>query len=256
MSINCFIYRFGDYELQPREGRLIRQGDDLTLGSRTLDLLTILVHNAGKLVTKEHLFATLWPQVVVEENNLHVQISMLRKLLGSDIIITLSGKGYRFTLPVKRYPYRDNQLVTTVAGSMKIVLLDDHLLIREAMCGVLRELVADALILEAAKASDVRNILRQVSDIDLLILDLGLPDICGLEFLKELRLSHPQLPIVVMSGSLEQETVINVINAGSLGFIPKATSRQVMIDAMKQVLSGGIYLPKDLIQPFKQVASF
>lgn len=256
MNISSFIYRFGEYELQPKEGRLIRHGEDLALGSRTLDLLTILVHNAGKLVTKEYLFATLWPQVVVEENNLHVQISMLRKILGSDIIITLSGKGYRFTMPVKRYPYRDNQVVSTVAGSMKIILLDDHLLIREAMCGVLRELVADALILEAAKASDARNILRQITDIDLLILDLGLPDMCGLEFLKELRFSHPKLSIVVMSGVIEQETVIDVINAGSLGFIPKATSRQVMIDAMKQVLSGGVYLPKDLMQRPKQVASF
>lgn len=254
MSISNFIYRFGDYELQPKEGRLIRQGEDLVLGSRTLDLLALLVHDAGKLVTKEYLFATLWPQVVVEENNLHVQISMLRKLLGNDIIITLSGKGYRFTLPVKRYPYRDNQ-VGAIAGSMKIILLDDHLLIREAMCGLLRELVADTLILEATKAADVRSILRQVTDIDLLILDLGLPDICGLEFLKELRLSHPQLPIVVMSGTVEQQIVMEVINSGTLGFIPKATSRQVMIEAMKQVLSGSVYLPKELIDS-KQVAGF
>jgi DNA-binding response OmpR family regulator len=254
MSISNFIYRFGDYELHPRERRLIRQGEDLILGSRALDLLTILVHNADKLVTKQYLCATLWPRVV-EENNLHVQISMLRKLLGNDIIITLSGKGYRFIMPVKRYPHHENQLMSTVAGSMKIILLDDHLLIREAMCGVLRELVADAMILEVTKASDARNILRLIKDIDLLILDLGLSDIRGLEFLKELRLSHPRLPIVVMSGLMEQEIVIDVINAGSLGFIPKATSRQGMIDAMKQVLSGGVYLPRDLIQP-KQAANF
>lgn len=255
MSINSFIYRFGDYELQPREGRLIRQGEDLALGARTLDLLTILVHNAGKLVTKEHIFATLWPQVVVEENNLHVQISMLRKLLGGDKIVTLSGKGYRFTIPVKRYPYRENQS-TAVAGSMKIILLDDHLLIREAMCGVIRELVSDATVLEATKVSDARSILKQVQDVDLMILDLKLPDMCGLEFLRELRQSHPHLSVVVMSGSQEQSTVIDVINTGSLGFIPKATSRQTMLDAMKQVLAGGVYLPKDLLNPPKQVVGF
>ena len=254
MSTHNFIYRFGDYELQPREGRLIRQGEDLALGARTLDLLTLLVHNAGKLVTKEQIFATLWPQVVVEENNLHVQISMLRKLLGNDKIVTLSGKGYRFGLPVKRYPYRENQ--SAIAGSMKIILLDDHLLIREAMCGVLRELVADALVLEAAKVSDARSILKQVPDIDLLILDLGLPDMCGAEFLRELRLSHPELPVLVMSGSQDQATIIDVINAGAQGFIPKATSRQTMIDAMRQVLSGGIYLPKELLEPPRQVAGF
>jgi DNA-binding winged helix-turn-helix (wHTH) protein len=118
MSMSNFIYRFGDYELRPREGRLIRQGEDLALGSRTFNLLTILVQNAGMLVTKEYLFATLWRQVTVEENNLHVQISMLRKLLGNNIIITLSGKGYRFTVPVKCYSYPENQLLSAAAGKL------------------------------------------------------------------------------------------------------------------------------------------
>lgn len=254
MSTHNFIYRFGDYELQPREGRLIRQGEDLALGARTLDLLTLLVHNAGKLVTKEQIFATLWPQVVVEENNLHVQISMLRKLLGNDIIVTLSGKGYRFGLPVKRYAYRENQ--TAIVGSMKIILLDDHLLIREAMCAVLRELVADALVLEATKVADARNILKQIQGIDLLILDLSLPDMCGVAFLRELRLSYPELPVLVVSGVQEQSTIMEVINAGAQGFIPKATSRQIMIDAMRQVLSGGMYLPRELLEPPRQAAGF
>jgi DNA-binding winged helix-turn-helix (wHTH) protein len=109
VNINDFIYTFGDFELLPREKRLIRQGQDLALGSRAFDLLTLLVHHSGKLVTKEYLFATLWPKVVVEENNLHVQISVLRKLLGNDLILTLSGKGYRFIPPVRRYLYSDSQ---------------------------------------------------------------------------------------------------------------------------------------------------
>jgi DNA-binding response OmpR family regulator len=255
MSMHDFIYRFDDYELQPKEGRLLRLNEDLALGSRTLDLLTLLVHNAGKLVTKESIFATLWPHVVVEENNLHVHISMLRKVLGNDKIVTLSGKGYRFTIPVKSYPYAEHQHLGTVRN-LKIILLDDHLLIREAMCGVLRELVSDVVVLEAVKASDVRNILKQVSDIHLLILDLGLPDICGLEFLKELRQSHPHLPIVVMSGMVDQKKVLEVVNSGALGFIPKATSRQVMISAMKQVLAGNVYIPEDLFRPANPIVRF
>ncbi len=247
MNMHDFIYRFDDYELQPKEGRLLHLDEDLALGSRTLDLLTLLVHNAGKLVTKESIFATLWPNVVVEENNLHVHISMLRKVLGNDKIVTLSGKGYRFTPTVKSYPYSQHQQ-PGIQGNLNIILLDDHLLIREAMCGVLRELVADVVVLEAVKASDARRILKQVSDIHLLILDLGLPDMCGLEFLKELRQSYPQLPVVVMSGLVDQKKVLEVINLGALGFIPKATSRQDMINAIKKVLSGNVYIPQDLFR--------
>jgi DNA-binding NarL/FixJ family response regulator len=131
---------------------------------------------------------------------------------------------------------------------LNIILLDDHVLIREAMCGVLRELLADVVVLEAAKASEARRILKQVSEINLLILDLGLPDMCGLEFLKELRQSYPQLPVVVMSGVVDQKKVLEVINSGALGFIPKATSRQDMISAIKKVLSGDVYIPQDLFR--------
>lgn len=71
MSMSNFIYKFEDYELQPRERRLIRQGEDLALGARTLDLLTILVHNADRLVTKEQIFSTLWSKVVLACADLH-----------------------------------------------------------------------------------------------------------------------------------------------------------------------------------------
>lgn len=254
MNMNDFIYRFDDYELQPKEGRLLRLNEDLALGSRTLHLLTLLVFNAGKLVTKESIFSTLWPQVVVEENNLHVHISMLRKLLGNDKIVTLSGKGYRFTPLVKRYPYNENPDV--LLRNLKIILLDDHVLIREAMCGVLRELVAEVVVLEAAKASEARTILQQVDDVNLLILDLGLPDICGVEFLKELRQTWTQLPVVVMSGLVDQKKALDVINAGALGFIPKSSPRQQMIYAMKQVLAGNVYIPQDLFKPASQSLRF
>ena len=90
-------YRFDDFEIQPDEHRLLVGGAPTALGARAFSLLLALVEQAGHLVTKDALLERVWPDVVVEENNLQVQISTLRKLLGSEAIVTVVGQGYRFT---------------------------------------------------------------------------------------------------------------------------------------------------------------
>ncbi len=93
-------YRFGPFELQPDERRLLKDGATISLRPRAFDLLVALVARAGRLVTKDELLDRVWPKVVVEEAALHVQVSALRKALGADAITTVSGRGYQFTLPV------------------------------------------------------------------------------------------------------------------------------------------------------------
>jgi len=95
-------YRFGPFELQPDQRRLLKDGIAISLRSRTFDLLAALVDRAGQLVTKDELLSRVWPKVVVEEAALHVQVSALRKVLGSEAITTVSGRGYQFTLPVTK----------------------------------------------------------------------------------------------------------------------------------------------------------
>jgi predicted ATPase/DNA-binding winged helix-turn-helix (wHTH) protein len=90
------LIRFGDFELQPRERRLLICGHPAPLGPRAFDLLLVLVERAGKLVTKQELLDRVWPNLIVEENNLQVQVSMLRKILGARAIVTVPGHGYRF----------------------------------------------------------------------------------------------------------------------------------------------------------------
>ncbi|HVO88595.1 MAG TPA: winged helix-turn-helix domain-containing protein, partial [Casimicrobiaceae bacterium] len=93
-------YRFGSFELQPDQRRLLRDGEVVSLRPRAFDLLIALVDRAGHLVTKDELFDRVWPKMVVEETTLHGQVSGLRKVVGSDAITTVSGRGYQFTLPV------------------------------------------------------------------------------------------------------------------------------------------------------------
>ncbi len=96
-------FRFGAFLLQSGERRLLQDGVPVTLEPRTFDLLASLVANAGSLVTKDELLARIWAGRVVEEGNLHVHVSALRKVLGKAAIATVSRHGYRFTLPVDAF---------------------------------------------------------------------------------------------------------------------------------------------------------
>src|ERR1700720_2520742 len=93
-------YRFGPFELQPDNRRLLKDGATISLRPRAFDLLVALVERAGHLVTKDELLDQVWPTMVVEEAALHVQVSTLRKVVGANAITTVSGRGYQFTLPV------------------------------------------------------------------------------------------------------------------------------------------------------------
>ena len=96
---------FGSFRLLPSQ-RLLLEGDQpVRLGSRALDILAVLAENAGRLVPKEELMARVWPKVFVEESNLKIQVSALRRALGDGqggnrYIVTVPGRGYEFVVPI------------------------------------------------------------------------------------------------------------------------------------------------------------
>ena len=100
-NVHASACRFGRFFLDPGEQRLLADGKPVSLGARAFDLLVALVSRQGHLVTKNELLTLVWPGLVVEENNLQVQISALRKLLGTSALATIPGRGYRFELPVE-----------------------------------------------------------------------------------------------------------------------------------------------------------
>ena len=126
---------------------------------------------------------------------------------------------------------------------MKVLVCDDHALMREAMRGVLKELAPDACVIEAADGRQMTTLIEQDPRIDLLLLDLNLPDQDGLAILRDLRQSHPEITVVVLSAFQDRETVRRSLRLGALGFIPKNTERDVVLNALRLVLSGGIYIP-------------
>jgi predicted ATPase/DNA-binding winged helix-turn-helix (wHTH) protein len=96
--------RFGRFEISPAE-RLVRVGGEAAaLGARAFDVLLALARHRDRVVSKQELLAWVWPGVIVEEHNITVQISTLRKLLGASTIATIAGRGYQFTAAVEAAP--------------------------------------------------------------------------------------------------------------------------------------------------------
>ena len=91
---------FGRFELLLEQRRLLEHGSPVTLGARAFDLLAALVRHRDRVVSKDELLRLVWRDAAVEENNLSVQMSTLRKVLGAEALRTVAGQGYRFTLPV------------------------------------------------------------------------------------------------------------------------------------------------------------
>ena len=89
--------KFRHFELQARQRRLLRDGEPVPVRARAFDVLLALAERRERVVTKAELMDLVWPGLVVEENNLEVQISSLRRLLGPQAITTIPGRGYRFT---------------------------------------------------------------------------------------------------------------------------------------------------------------
>jgi adenylate cyclase len=114
MPTSSDIFIFADFRFDRAGGGLYRRDDHgaflpVTIGSRAFDLLGLLIERRGDVVSKEEIMAAVWPKTAVEEGNLFVQISALRTILdkeqsGQSCIQTVTGRGYRFTMPVTRRP--------------------------------------------------------------------------------------------------------------------------------------------------------
>jgi len=133
------------------------------------------------------------------------------------------------------------------ALQMKILVVDDHVLIREALRGVLKELKGSATIVEAPNSRQAMQRIEENPDLELVLLDLNLPDRSGFDVLAELRERYPSISVVVMSASDERENVARALDLGALGFIPKSAQREVMISAFNLIFAGGIYIPPEIL---------
>jgi DNA-binding winged helix-turn-helix (wHTH) protein len=147
-SYQFAIYEFADFRIDLRSRQLQRADGEVALAPKAFDILLLLVENAGRLVRKQELMAAVWPDCVVEENNLAQAISLLRRALGDSrsearFISTASGAGYRFTAAV-----RVGERVARPEAPVRIAVLP----FANLGAGAEREYLADGLTEETIAA--------------------------------------------------------------------------------------------------------
>src|SRR6186997_202276 len=101
------VYRFGTFELRPADYELTREGERVKLSPKAFDILRLLLERHGRLVEKDDLLKSVWPDAFVEEANLSVQVAAIRKVLGHlpdgrEFIETVARRGYRFAAKVEQ----------------------------------------------------------------------------------------------------------------------------------------------------------
>ena len=128
---------------------------------------------------------------------------------------------------------------------MRILVIEDHALVREGLLLALKDSFGVTEVIGAKSADEAATMLAANADYDLALLDLMLPGTGGLVFLGVLRKCYPQIPVVILSAQDDAETVRKCIKQGAAGYISKASSTDVLLDALQQVMSGELWVPPE-----------
>ncbi len=125
---------------------------------------------------------------------------------------------------------------------MRVLIADDHPLVRDALARTLQQLDPGVQVQQSA---DLDGLLAQLAaaGADLALVDLQMPGMDGLAGLARLRLAAPTLPLVVASGQDDPATIRAVLARGAAGFVPKTASAELLLQALRIVLAGGVYVP-------------
>ena len=135
----------------------------------------------------------------------------------------------------------------------KIVIADDHALVRGGLELVVKMAVPNAEIFQANNFDETINVLQSNFSIDLVMLDLMMPGMLS-DSIKNITQQFPDVPIVIVSVKEDFDSIHKSISLGASGFIPKTSAPEVTISAIQLVLSGGVYIPPHVLKPQTQTA--
>jgi two-component system, NarL family, invasion response regulator UvrY len=123
----------------------------------------------------------------------------------------------------------------------RVVIADDHTVVRRGLADVITEAMDLEVAGEAASGDDLLALLRQGVP-DIVVLDLNMPGLSGLDLIKQLRAEFPELPLLVLSMHPEDQYAVRVLRAGVSGYLTKETAETDLVTAIRRVASGGRYL--------------
>jgi len=130
---------------------------------------------------------------------------------------------------------------------LKILVVDDHALVREGLRQVLKGLDEQVEVLDAADCARAFELASTHPDLDLVLLDYQLPGMNGLQALTLFGKNHPELPVVMISGSVNPRIVRQVMEQGAVGFIAKASLSSELLSILEKILAGEVYLPTEVL---------
>jgi DNA-binding NarL/FixJ family response regulator len=130
---------------------------------------------------------------------------------------------------------------------IKVLIADDHAIVRKGLRQIIKE---QAPYLAVDEAADGRAVLEKVQSEpwDILLLDISMPKVSGLEILREMKHNHPSLPVLILSMHPEEQYAVRVLRAGAAGFINKSCALDEVVPAIEKVLAGGRYVSPTLAE--------
>ncbi len=129
----------------------------------------------------------------------------------------------------------------------KLLICDDHPPIRTAVTYVVKEINKDIQIVEAGSAIEALSLLEQNPDVDLILLDLHMPGMSGLDLLSDLKLKSPVTPVVVLSSDEARSTVVDALQRGATGYICKSSPTDLLAKFLEHALNGMVALPTAIV---------
>lgn len=137
-----------------------------------------------------------------------------------------------------------------IAGNsvrMKLLIVDDHAILREGFVALLQQLEPGANVLQASDVAEGLRLAEQHPDLDAVLLDLNMPDQSGMDAIPVFAERYPQLPVIVLSSSEYPNDVRLALKSGAFGYVPKSASPRSILSALRLVLAGEIYVPPLLL---------
>jgi two-component system, NarL family, nitrate/nitrite response regulator NarL len=132
---------------------------------------------------------------------------------------------------------------------MKLLIVDDHAILREGLIALLRQFEQGADVLQASDTTEGLRLAEANPDLDAVFLDLNMPGQGGMEIIPVFAQRCPQLPVIVLSSSEDPDDVRLALKSGASGYVPKSASPRNILSALRFVLSGEIYVPPLMLDP-------
>lgn len=130
----------------------------------------------------------------------------------------------------------------------KMLVADDHPLFRDAISNIIADSFSGSSVEQTEDIESTLEYVKHHDDLDLILLDLNMPGMSGLQGLLTLRNECPTIPVVIISAERDKQTILQTLSYGAVGFIAKSSSKESIVQALQSVFAGNVYLPADIMR--------